>query len=67
MKVKFEELKIAIDWIHANTKDYTVSINMLSNYVEMKCFDNMDREVIITIYDEKTSMSTRITKTETLK
>jgi hypothetical protein len=67
MKISLEELKRAVSWIEANSRDVQVEIYTGErNNLRLKCMDRYDREVEITLFEDQT-MLPKIRKTEVLK
>lgn len=67
MKIGLEELKRAVGWIEANSRDINVQVFVHEgNKLILKCMDRLDSEVEITLY-ENSQMMPKIKKTEVLK
>jgi len=67
MKISLEELKKAIGWIEANSRDSHIQIlTGDSSKLVLKCADRLDTEVEITLFNDQT-MLPKIKKTEILR
>jgi len=67
MKISLEELKRAVAWIEANSRDIQVRLETYEgNKLHLKCMDKYESEVEITLF-ENSSMLPKIKKTEVLK
>lgn len=68
MKIKLEDLKKAVQWIEANSRDVQVKIEKDVNDRNMiiKCTDKYDVSVEIKLFNEG-SMGPRILKEDNLK
>lgn len=67
MKIELKELKKAVSWIEANSRD--LSVNIISgdgSKLILHCFDKNDCEVEITLYTDN-QMLPKIKKTEVLR
>lgn len=67
MKISIEELKKAVQWIEANSRDIQVQVYTgEGSKLVLKCMDRFDTEVEIILFEEQ-SMLPKIKKTEVLK
>lgn len=64
-KINLDELKKAVNWIEANSKDLTINVETDGTSVTLKCFDRDDQSVTITL--SSNSVLPKITKTEILR
>jgi hypothetical protein len=67
VKINIDELKKAVNWLEANSRDVMVQIYTFeSNKLTLKCLDRYENEVEIVIYEDG-QMMPKIRKTEILK
>ena len=68
MKIKLEDLKKAVAWIEANTREVIIRFEMHQDgrNLAIKCTDKYDVAVEIKLFNEGT-MGPRITKEDALK
>lgn len=64
-KIDLVELKKAIQWIEANTKEVKVTVEFDGDNLIFRTFDRNEQAVTITLYSN--NMLPKITKTEILK
>lgn len=65
MKIELKDLKKAVKWFDENTNTSFLSIQILSNYIELSALDKQGAEVRIMVYQDSTMM-TKIQKTDIL-
>jgi hypothetical protein len=67
VKIKLEDLKKAVQWMEANSKDIVIHVSENSDrYLVLKCQDRYDVQVEIKLFNDGT-MGPRITKEDSLK
>lgn len=67
MKIKLEDLKKAVQWAEANSRDVMIVVKANDDrYLTLSCADRYDVSVEIKVFSEG-SMGPRITKEEALK
>lgn len=67
MRISLEELKRAVLWIEANSRDIKVEVSPESgSRLHLSCFDRNDSQVEITLFEDS-SMLPKIKKTEVLR
>lgn len=64
-KIDLMELKKAVQWIEANTKELKVTVEVDNDDLVLKTFDRNEQAVSIRLYSNNTLP--KITKTEVLK
>lgn len=64
-KIDLMELKKAVQWIEANTKELKVTVEVDNDDLVLKTFDRNEQSVSIRLYSNNTLP--KITKTEVLK
>lgn len=64
-KIDLMELKKAVNWIEANTKELRVTVEVDNDDLVLKTFDRNEQSVSIRLYSNNTLP--KITKTEVLK
>ena len=65
MKLKLDELKKAVGWIEANSRDVIVNLYICNRELRIECEDKYQKQVEITLWNEG-GMLPKIKKTEIL-
>lgn len=67
MKIRLEDLKKAVAWAEANSRDLFVQVMSIDgNKLTIKCLDRQDSDVEITLFDSGNLMP-KIRRTDILK
>lgn len=67
MKIKLEDLELAVNWIIENTNTATVDVETDGKKLFLGCLDKQDRSVNIELFCTEGHMMPKIVKTEILR